>query len=77
VSEELKAHGNCGACHWWWSWEAIGKNGYGRGECRRYPPAVVLLPLSIGGSTDRATPVTGAAYWCGEYTPSDSNGGGA
>lgn len=57
----------CSNCRFWFTWEHIGKNGYGKGECRRYPPAVALLPLSVGGGTDRATPVTGAAYWCGEF----------
>ncbi len=59
----------CGECRFWWSWEAIGVNGYGSGECRRFPPAVVMLPKSVGGDTDRATPVTGKAYWCGEFQP--------
>lgn len=58
---------SCKTCRFWWSWEVIGQNGYGKGECRRYPPTVALLPKSVGGDTDRATPVTGQAYWCGEW----------
>lgn len=65
----MEASATCSTCRWWWSWSHIGANGYGRGECRRFPPAVVTLPLSVGGSTDRATPVTGMAYWCGEHVP--------
>lgn len=60
-------HERCETCRFWKSWKHIGANGQGRGECRRYPPAVVSLPLSVGGGTDRATPVTGMAYWCGEW----------
>lgn len=63
----------CETCRWWFSWQHIGINGRGRGECRRYPPAVVLLPRSVGGETDRATPVTGMAYWCGEHQPKENS----
>ena len=37
----------CSTCRFWWSWDFIGKNGYGKGECRRYPPTVALLPKSV------------------------------
>ena len=57
----------CNTCVFYFSWDLIGKNGVGTGECRRCPPVVVLLPKSIGGSTDRATPVVGQGYWCGEH----------
>lgn len=62
------AEPQCKTCRFWKSWAAIGANGAGKGECRRYPPTVVMLPRSVGGDTDRATPVTGAYYWCGEYS---------
>lgn len=68
-----KSEPRCGNCRWWWSWKHIGGNGYGKGECRRYPPSVILLPRSVGGDTDRATPVTGQAYFCGEHQPKDKS----
>lgn len=57
----------CRKCEHWENWAHIGAEGAGRGECRRFPPEVVMLPKSVGGSTDRATPVTGQFYWCGEF----------
>lgn len=36
------------------------------GLCLRYPPSI-----------DGLRPDVAADDWCGEYTPSDSNGGGA
>jgi hypothetical protein len=57
----------CRKCQHWENWAMLGQNGYGKGECRRFPPKVVLLPKSVGGDTDRATPVTGQFYWCGEF----------
>ena len=40
------------------------KDGDNEGECRRYPPSVVLITI---GSRWSATPVTKDS-WCGEWT---------
>jgi hypothetical protein len=78
VSEELKAE-ECSGCRFYLD---LSPNGQ-RGVCRRYPPMPITTEFAWMGATymeaDRADavwPMVGVEDWCGEYTPSDSNGGG-
>lgn len=62
----------CSECKWFHGNEQAG-------ECRRYPPAVLLVPLNnlISGRAElrpggHFAPVRATA-WCGEFTPRETH----
>jgi hypothetical protein len=69
---------SCGNCLFW----LVDCTGNGRrGECRRYPPAVILIDSSMDDdfdhtfnhSTDTEFPTTLDSTWCGEWKQKDED----
>ena len=61
--------GECGGCKWY-APDAPDAHGspVSEGECRRYPPVVVVREAALpGAEVVTRFPVVQLSYWCGEW----------
>lgn len=71
--ERIAAVARCGTCRWWMG--RVSGRIYSPGDCRRYPPSVVVRDRR--DDLHQVWPTMSILDFCGEHQPKDHTNGTA